>query len=81
MPWLKWLPWRFFIRRIARAHGFLDPVALLARLHRFAQPSEVGEPVELLRAGMVFHARVAPDHLPLIVELRFPVGAQSAGNV
>ena len=57
MPWLKWLPWRFFIRRIARAHGFLDPVALLARLHRFAQPSEVGEPVELLRAGMVFHAR------------------------
>ncbi|NNJ94893.1 MAG: hypothetical protein HKP57_09140 [Halobacteria archaeon] len=57
MPWLKWLPWRFLIRRIARAHGFLDPVALLARLHRFAQPSEVGEPVELLRAGMVFHAR------------------------
>ncbi|VAW74803.1 Discoidin domain protein [hydrothermal vent metagenome] len=57
MPWLKWLPWRFFIRRIARAHGFLDPVALLARLHRFAQPSEVAEPVELLRAGVVFHAR------------------------
>jgi len=57
MPWLKWLPWRFFIRRIARAHGFLDPIALLARLHRFAQPSEVGEPVELLRAGVVFHAR------------------------
>jgi hypothetical protein len=26
-------------------------------LHRFAQPSEVGEPVELLRAGVVFHAR------------------------
>ena len=57
MPWLKWLPWRFFIRRLARAHGFLDPIALLARLHRFAQPSEVGEPVELLRAGVVFHAR------------------------
>jgi hypothetical protein len=57
MPWLKWLPWRFFIRRIARAHGFLDPITLLARLHRFAQPSEVGEPVELLRAGVVFHAR------------------------
>jgi hypothetical protein len=57
MPWLKWLPWRFFIRRVARAHGFLDPIALLARLHRFAQPSEVGEPVELLRAGVVFHAR------------------------
>ena len=57
MPWLEWLPWRFLIRRIARAHGFLDPIALLARLHRFAQPSEVGEPVELLRAGVVFHAR------------------------
>jgi len=57
MPWLKWLPWRFFIRRIARAHGFLDPVALLARLHRFAEPAEVAEPIELLRAGVVFHAR------------------------
>ncbi|MFP5344729.1 MAG: hypothetical protein ACLGGU_03675, partial [Gammaproteobacteria bacterium] len=57
MPWLKWLPWRFFIRRVARAHGFLDPISLLSRLHRFAQPSEVGEPVELLRAGVVFHAR------------------------
>jgi hypothetical protein len=57
MPWMKWLPWRFLIRRVAQAHGFLDPIALLARLHRFAQPSEVGEPVELLRAGVVFHAR------------------------
>lgn len=57
VPWLRWLPWRFFIRRLARAHGFLDPVAVLARLQRFAQPSEVAEPVELLRAGVVFHAR------------------------
>lgn len=57
MTWMKWLPWRFIVRRVARSHGFLDPVALLARLHRFAQPSEVGEPVELLRAGVVFHAR------------------------
>ena len=55
--WMKWLPWRFLVRRVARAHGFLDPIALLARLHRFAQPSEVGEPIELLRAGVVFHAR------------------------
>ena len=38
-------------------HGFLDPIALLARLNRFAQPSEVSEPVELLRAGAVLHAR------------------------
>jgi len=55
--WMKWLPWRFLIRRVARAHGFLDPINLLAHLHRFAQPSEVGEPIELLRAGVVFHAR------------------------
>jgi hypothetical protein len=57
MIWMKWLPWRFAIRRIARAHGFLDPIKLLARLHNFAQPSEVSEPIELLRAGVVFHAR------------------------
>jgi len=57
MPWMKWLPWRFFLQRAARAHGFLDPIALLARVRAFAQPAEVGEPVELLRAGMIFHAR------------------------
>jgi hypothetical protein len=45
-------------RALCRApQGFLDPIALLARLHSFAQPSEVGEPIELLRAGVVFHAR------------------------
>jgi len=57
VSWMKWLPWRFVIRHIARNKGFLDPIALLARLHSFAQPSEVGEPIELLRAGVVFHAR------------------------
>ncbi len=57
MTWLKWLPWRFVVGRVARSHGFLDPVALLARIHRFAQPAEVGVPIELLRAGVVFHAR------------------------
>jgi len=55
--WLSWLPWRYIVRRVARAHGFIDPIALLASLHRFAQPSEVAEPIELLRAGIVFHAR------------------------
>jgi len=55
--WLKWFPWRFIVRRVARAHGFLDPIALLAHLRRFAQPSEVHEPIELLRAGVVLHAR------------------------
>lgn len=57
MPWMKWLPWRYLIRRAASAHGFLDPVLLLSHLHRFAQPAEVGVPLELLRAGVVFHAR------------------------
>ncbi|MHC4687133.1 MAG: hypothetical protein ACYTEW_22915, partial [Planctomycetota bacterium] len=57
MQWMKWLPWRFLIRRVAHAHGFLDPMTVLARLNRFAQPSEVREPVELLRAGVLFHAR------------------------
>jgi hypothetical protein len=57
MAWSRWLPWKFIIRRLARSHGFLDPIALLSRLERFAQPSEVGEPIELLRAGVVLHAR------------------------
>ena len=57
MSWMKWLPWRYVVRYVARRQGFLDPVALLAKLHAFAQPSEVGEPIELLRAGVVFHAR------------------------
>ncbi|MDH4230345.1 MAG: hypothetical protein OEW11_11495 [Nitrospirota bacterium] len=54
---LRWLPVRWLIRRAARSQGFLDPVLLLARLRRFTQPSEVGEPIELLRAGVVMHAR------------------------
>ena len=57
MIWTKWLPLRYIIRKAAHSQGFLDPLELLARLRSFAQPSEVGEPVELLRAGMVFHAR------------------------
>lgn len=55
--WLNWLPWRYIVRRVARARGFIDPIALLSHLHRFAQPSEVAAPMELLRAGVVFHAR------------------------
>ncbi|WP_193164381.1 hypothetical protein [Microbulbifer hainanensis] len=57
MPWMKWLPWRFFVRKFATAHGFLDPLSVMARLQRFAEPSEVAEPIELLRAGVIFHAR------------------------
>ena len=50
-------PVRSLITRAARAYGFLDPIALLAKMRGFAQPSEVAEPIELLRAGMLFHAR------------------------
>lgn len=57
MAWSSWFPWKFVVRRLARSHGFLDPIALLSRLERFAQPSEVAEPIELLRAGVVLHAR------------------------
>lgn len=55
--WLKWLPWRLLLSRLAKSRGFIDPVAVLSRLHRFAQPSEVTEPIELLRAGVILHAR------------------------
>ena len=51
------LPWKFIVKHAARRYGVLDPATLLARLRSFAQPSEVGEPLELLRAGIVFHAR------------------------
>lgn len=57
MSWLKLLPWRFIVSRAARQKGFLDPIELMAKLRGLAQPSEVNEPVELLRAGLVFHAR------------------------
>ncbi|MEW6158429.1 MAG: hypothetical protein AB1813_13430 [Verrucomicrobiota bacterium] len=57
MKIVRWLPWRRLVTRIARAYGFLDPIQLLARLRQFSRPSEVSEPIELLRAGVLFHAR------------------------
>lgn len=54
---LKWFPWRFMVSRVARAYGFTDPIRWLVRMRGFAHPSEVTEPVELLRAGVLFHAR------------------------
>jgi hypothetical protein len=57
MSWNKWAPLRYIISKAAQRQGFLDPIELLARLRSFAQPSEVGEPIELLRAGVIFHAR------------------------
>ncbi|MFP4473942.1 MAG: hypothetical protein ACLFOY_00185 [Desulfatibacillaceae bacterium] len=53
----KWIPWRFFIRRTARRYGLVDPVNWLAKVRSFAQPSEVAEPFELVRAAILFHAR------------------------
>src|SRR5688572_25769076 len=50
-------PVRFLITRAARAYGFLDPVNLVGKIRGFAEPSEFAEPIELLRAGMIFHAR------------------------
>lgn len=55
--WLEWLPWKMIVRQAARSHGFLDPLAFLSHLRSFAQPSEVHEPIELMRAGAAFHAR------------------------
>ncbi|HMM76287.1 MAG TPA: hypothetical protein PJ986_11305 [Gammaproteobacteria bacterium] len=57
IPRMRRLAWRTAVRRAAEAQGFLDPIALLARLQQFAQPSEVHYPVELLRAGAEMHAR------------------------
>jgi len=48
---------KFFIRRVAQSHGFLDPLNLLTKLNRFAQPAEVIAPTELLRDGAILHAR------------------------
>ncbi len=55
--WLKWLPWRMIVRSTARKRGFLDPIDIFSKLERFAQPAEVAAPVQLLRSGVVLHAR------------------------
>ncbi|MFA6636372.1 MAG: hypothetical protein WCV56_04635 [Candidatus Omnitrophota bacterium] len=55
--WTKWLPWRWVISGLARKHGFIDPMGLMAALNRIAQPSEVAAPVELLRLAAILHAR------------------------
>lgn len=55
--WLKWFPWRLLVRKLARGKGFLDPIEILAQLQNFAQPAEVTAPTELLRSGVILHAR------------------------
>ncbi|BCR03243.1 hypothetical protein DESUT3_03120 [Desulfuromonas versatilis] len=54
---LRWFPWKQLVSRMAKSRGMVDPVGLLSRLESFGQPIEVREPLELLRAGVVFHAR------------------------
>ena len=55
--WMRWFPWRLLVSRAARAGGLVDPVKVLSRLESFAQPLEGKVPLELIRAGLVFHAR------------------------
>lgn len=55
--WKKWFPWRYLVRKAAESHDIVDPLDLLARLERLAEPSEVAHPLELIRAGIAFHAR------------------------
>ncbi len=54
---LKLIVWKIVLSFAARYHGFPDPVQLVEKLNRFAQPSEVIAPLELLRAGARFQAR------------------------
>jgi hypothetical protein len=47
----------YLMQKAAKAHGFLDPVNVLAQLSRFGQPADVMAPTELLRSGALLHAR------------------------
>jgi hypothetical protein len=53
----KWFPLRFIVRALARRQGFSDPIKFISQLQNFAQPSEVTAPMELVRSGVVLHAR------------------------
>ncbi len=53
----KLLPWKYLLKHAARSYDMLDPFNFMDCLHKFSEPSEVDEPLELLRAGIVFHAR------------------------
>ena len=53
----RWFPWKQVVSRLARSRGMVDPIRILSRLESFGQPLELKEPLELLRAGVLFHAR------------------------
>ena len=55
--WLRWFPWKYVVSRVAQRRGLIDPISVLSRLERFAQPLEIKEPLEFFRAGLVLHAR------------------------
>ncbi len=57
MAWQKWSIWSFILSRLAKAQGFLDPTVVFANLQRFAKPSEVWVPSELLRSGAILQSR------------------------
>lgn len=50
-------PWRYLLRRAAATHGVIDPLTILARIRRFSQPSDIQEPIELIRTGIERHAQ------------------------
>lgn len=53
----KWFPWKWLVGRAAKRFGLIDPFMIVARLKKFAEPSEVDAPIELIRAWTVFQAR------------------------
>ena len=53
----SWFPWKQLISWFARSQGFVDPITILSRLEGFGQPLDVKAPLELIRAGVVFHSR------------------------
>ena len=55
--WMSWLPWKVVVSRMAKRGGFVDPVKVLLRLGAFSQPMQFKRPLELIRAGVYFHAR------------------------
>jgi hypothetical protein len=59
LNWKKWQwqVWSRIVKSVAVAEGYPDPILLLSRLKRFAQPSELTAPAELLRAGAVMQSR------------------------
>ncbi len=49
--------WKYIVRYVARKKGFIDPIAMFARISAIGQPALTHAPLELLRAGAVLHAR------------------------